>query len=164
MDQELQDMLISRHPSIFRRCIDTEFRSCMAFGIECGNGWHELIDTLCNEIDSQVEYTNRLWPDAKFAVIAEQVKEKFGSLRFYIDFYYAHDLAEKHPEIMTKVQTAMATVSGTISMAERMSKRTCDQCGLKGTTDDSKFYLRVRCPDCRYAERKERNADAANAS
>lgn len=48
----------------------------MGRGFECDDAWFELIDTLCASIQFAVEY--RGMPP----VVATQVKEKFGALRF----------------------------------------------------------------------------------
>ena len=92
MNNELQNQLFAKYPSIFREVGGEPSQTCMAFGIECGNGWHDLIDLLCDSITHQVESTNRLYPDLKFAVVAAQIKEKYGGLRFYVDYVYDHEL------------------------------------------------------------------------
>jgi hypothetical protein len=51
-------------------------------------------------------------------VVAQQVKEKFGSLRFY-------------------VSGGDSSTEGMIQMAETMSAVTCEQCGSPGTTGGS---------------------------
>lgn len=52
----------------------------MAFGIQCGDGWYELIRSLCKEIQEYSERTGE-------QVVAIQVKEKFGGLRVYTSDY-----------------------------------------------------------------------------
>lgn len=51
--------------------------TAMCWGFACGNGWFPLIDTLCAEIQRHVDAAH-VQP-----VVAVQVKEKFGALRFY---------------------------------------------------------------------------------
>jgi hypothetical protein len=49
----------------------------MCWGFTCGDGWFEIIDRLCAKIATQV-ISGRMPP-----VVASQVKEKMGSLRFH---------------------------------------------------------------------------------
>lgn len=63
MTPELSKKLFDKYPKIFS---DTNF-----FGFECGDGWYNLIDVLCQELGK----------DPSFKAV--QVKEKFGGLRFY---------------------------------------------------------------------------------
>lgn len=60
---------------------------------------------------------------------AVQVKEKFGSLRFYTD-------------------TSDDYVEGLISMADSMSARTCEICGKPGHVLNHGGWLSARCEGC----------------
>jgi len=144
MNEEKEKTLVSRYPDIFRDYNGDCKQTCMAFGFECGDGWFDLIDALCKAIHNQTEYINRLWPNLKFAVVAAQVKEKYGTLRFYNDFLYTSDL-EYHD--MEKVNKHIDQINGMISFAEFMSGRICEVCGQKGSLDSSSFP-RCRCKDC----------------
>lgn len=144
MKIELQHQLCKKYPSIFREMGGDPKDSCMAWGIECGDGWHDLLDILCKTITSHVDHANRLWPSLKFAVVAAQVKEKYGSLRFYTDFVYAHDL-EIHD--LDKVNKYINEINGMIMMAEIMSAHICENCGEKGTRGNEVFP-RVECDSC----------------
>lgn len=53
---------------------------CICFGWECGQGWHEILKRLSCELEA----LNLLYYDKyKVRIQADQVKEKFGTLRFY---------------------------------------------------------------------------------
>lgn len=52
-------------------------RSLLAFGFECGPGWHPLIDRLCRDLAAIIR------EDGLTGFEVRQVKEKFGELRFY---------------------------------------------------------------------------------
>jgi len=93
-------------------------------------GWWTILKTLDKQLQSLVEYAiqhatvvkedyrdKECQADAFIRVV--QVKEKFGSLRVYID----------HHGLGTRVQ---AMVQGAISMAEALSLRTCKKCGAPG--------------------------------
>lgn len=108
MSPELQQQLRERYPIIFE--------SEPAF--ECGDGWFELIDTLCALLQS---VTERGGPQ----VVAQQVKEKFGGLRFYT--------AGVNDE-----------QDGMIELAEAMSQRICEVCGNRGKVY-SHGWVGTRC-------------------
>lgn len=52
------------------------------FGCEIDDGWYSLLNSLCEEI-MQLYNRNACQPD----IVVDQVKEKFGGLRFYYHFY-----------------------------------------------------------------------------
>jgi len=70
--------------------------------------------------------------DAYRQVVAKQVKEKFGTLRFY---YSGGD----------------DYIRGVVSMAESMSGRTCEACGSTDKTvrPNKTIWIAIRCNDCR---------------
>ncbi len=107
MDVSLQAQLYINHPLIFqeRRLPATE--TAMCWGFETGNGWHHLLDELCTQLQRDTE--ERGAPQ----IIATQVKEKFGTLRFY-------------------VREASERQMGMIHLASALSARLCDQCGAPG--------------------------------
>src|SRR5665811_1308045 len=50
----------------------------MCRGFECGDGWFDILDALCERIQFTIDN------DDVQQVVARQVKEKLGTLRFYI--------------------------------------------------------------------------------
>ena len=61
---------------------------------------------------------------------AAQVKEKFGSLRFYLD----HGTEEMYEHIHA---------------AEDASGKTCEECGEVATLDNSNFWVKTLCDACK---------------
>jgi hypothetical protein len=55
--------------------------TCMCWGITCGEGWYEPLAKLSVLLESYNHYYKRY----NLCVQASQVKEKFGTLRFYYD-------------------------------------------------------------------------------
>lgn len=71
-------------------------------------------DFAISQADSDIAHKRfREVPEKVPQVVAEQVKEKFGTLRFY---YRGGD----------------STIDGMVRMAEAMSSRTCEECGNPG--------------------------------
>ena len=97
MKKELQDKLFEKYPKIFRQKDLSKQETCMCWGFQCGDGWYELIDALCNCIQSRIDYKGGQ------QIEAVQVKTKFGGLRFYTNC------------------TDDAFILGLIRMAESMS-------------------------------------------
>ena len=105
----------------------------MCWGFECGNGWYKIIRGLCSNIQHHIDWKEkqrdvtirfnstaapedlRPVPESIPQVTLDQVKEKFGTLRFY---YTGGD----------------DEISGMVRMAESMSGVTCEECGNPGET------------------------------
>jgi hypothetical protein len=122
MKKELDALLCERYPLIFAERNLSMKQTCMYWGIACGDGWFDLIDTLCERLQS--------WTDRKKApqVVAVQVKEKFGTLCFY-----QRDAGQEQ--------------WGMICMASAMSARICDQCGRPGHKLVHEFWHMTRCAE-----------------
>lgn len=161
MRDELDAKLVAKYPTIFKNRFASMQETCMCWGFECGDGWYDILDSLCGQIDNHVKWKRKQRAyDLKRAratkkgrdtlikflsgghrqpseweieradeilqngdkevtpyvahVVAQQVKEKFGGLRFY---YHGGD----------------DEVSGMVRMAESWAARTCETCGERGT-------------------------------
>ena len=130
MSQERRQKLFDDYPKLFakRNLIpDDRRRYPITWGLEHGDGWLAIVEDLCRLIQHHVDQQKK--KDSSYPQIEVlQVKEKFGSLRFYTtgsDEY----------------------IDGLISMAESISGRTCESCGNPGTMR-GKGWMRVRCESC----------------
>ena len=126
MRNELDKQLCEKYPKIFADRHGDMKTTLMCWGFEHGDGWFNILDALCGNIQSHIDWKNgqreyllknnphnRKIPDEISQVVAEQVKEKFGTLRFY---YRGGD----------------DYIRGLVSMAESMSAVTCEKCGKPG--------------------------------
>lgn len=78
MNSKLGSKLIKNFPKIFPYIKNSQ-EPFQLFGFECDDGWYELIYNLCQKIQKECD-------ESKCdQVVAVQVKEKFGTLRFYYD-------------------------------------------------------------------------------
>ena len=120
MKQELDDLLSQRYPLTFAERNLSMQESCMYRGFSCDDGWFALIDALCERL--------QFWSDNNRApqVVAVQVKEKFGGLRFYR-------------------RGADTEQRGMIIMAQAMLLRICEQCGKPGELKIHKHCVMTRC-------------------
>jgi len=128
MRKELDDLLCERYPQIFaERHLDMT-QTCMCWGFETGDGWFEILNQLCASIQGHIDWQHKMGRDVP-QVVAEQVKEKFGTLRFY---YRGGD----------------DYVRGLVSMADAMSAVTCEECGKPGELKTQGWWS-VRCDEHR---------------
>jgi hypothetical protein len=129
MKKELDDLLCATYPKIFAERQKEE--SLMFFGFTCGDGWFNPIDGLCAYLQSLTD--ERGAPQ----VVATQVKEKFGQLRFYVKYI----TTENGGLDITEKQRAA------IEFAEFMSARTCDVCGKRGEIIKGGMPIVTRCKE-----------------
>lgn len=73
--------LVDECPLLFNKAGDLEF---VPKYIECGYGWIKPLTKLCHNI----ERLNNLCKKVGIVVVAIQIKEKFGTLRFYYDIVH----------------------------------------------------------------------------
>jgi hypothetical protein len=123
MTPEHDKDLYEKYPKIFKDRGASIQESAMSWGFECGDGWYDLINDLCNKIQTYLDAN----PEVE-QVVAAQVKEKFGSLRFYIDGGDTH-------------------IVKMIDEAENKSEKTCEVCGKEGRINRVKGWLSCRCPE-----------------
>ena len=129
MNPELQNKLFEKYPKIFKQKDLPMNQTAMCWGIDTGDGWYNIIDTLCCQIQWHIEHNLNKDEDAEgVQVEATQVKEKFGTLRFYY-------------------QGGNEFIDGLVSMAEGMSRRTCQECGSPGTANYS-GWISTLCLPC----------------
>ena len=112
MQKELDDQLCKKYPKLFVERNLPMSQTAMCWGFSCGDGWFNIIDRLCANIQSHIDWKNKN-EEVVPQVVVKQVKEKFGTLRFY---YNGGD----------------EYVHGLVAMAESMSGVTCESCGSAG--------------------------------
>ena len=119
MDKKLETKLVEKYPNLYKQYGGDIRDTCMGWGIECDDGWFELLDELSKKLEP-------------FNVVASQVKEKFGGLRFYIDPCDG---------------SVYDTVTEIISDAENQSYKVCEICGKDGEQRQG-GWLRTTCDEC----------------
>jgi hypothetical protein len=175
MKKEFDEMLCQKYPKIFAQRNLNPQETCMCWGFECGDGWYNLLDHLCLNIQSHIDHNNKqrqreiakkeaynngysavlkFWqgeatkpsewdeknayktmkegvvvPEEIPQVIAVQVKEKFGSLRFY-------------------VEGGDNYTSGMIRLAESLSSTMCEGCGIPSKVKNNGGWYSNICPVC----------------
>ncbi|KAA1013175.1 hypothetical protein FVF58_10430 [Paraburkholderia panacisoli] len=129
MSPELEAKLRADYPLIFTAepigdpddpDVPAVLTLCATWGFECGDGWYDLIDVLCLNL----QYATK---NGAPQVVARQVKEKFGGLRFY-----AGGPNDEQ--------------AGMIQVAASMSTRLCEVCGNRGKLVRN-GWIKTRCAE-----------------
>lgn len=115
MNPEKSAYLVKHFPNLYQDYGCDPKRSCMAFGFEVGDGWFDLIKELSEKLEPM-------------GVVAVQVKEKFGGLRFYVN--HATDAAWD-----------------LIEEAEAKSETICERCGDPGELR-GEHWVTTLCDNC----------------
>ena len=143
MTEDKQNHLIQAFPRLFRTDPNSP-SSFDSFGIECSNGWYDIIFKLCKDIEAELtknEVPESDWPHVR------QVKEKFGRLRFYLS--QSELMKGETVSNITEFRPIadMAELQILIQEAEARSLKICEDCGEKGTLRND-GWLSVRCDAC----------------
>jgi hypothetical protein len=151
MNKKLEHALCVKYPEIFRDKNAPMQQTAMFWGFECQDGWYALIDGLCEHLmrpvnqareavghaeivdsvsDNAAKYRAKLAELETQIPVAMQVKEKFGTLRFYA--YNCNDTQEM-----------------IIEFAESLSARICEDCGATQTVKTYREgWHRTLCDAC----------------
>ncbi len=115
MKKENELLLKSRYPLLYRKELP--------FGLECGDGWLQLLLQLSEKIDLEFLASGQ---DLENYPVATQVKSKFAMLAWYGD-----NLTEEMQESINK--------------ACEISRSTCELCGAHGQVLVYKRWYAVYC-------------------
>lgn len=121
MSPELDHALRRDFPAVFPEGRYTPFGQR---GFEIGNGWEPIARLLATRLQ------------AIGGVSVAQIKEKFGTLRVYLDF--AEGLSKEHA----------AAALEAVDVAEQASRAVCDTCGAPGKLITG-GWLRTLCEACK---------------
>jgi len=122
MSPLLQQRLYDDFPELFIQKDLPPRQTCMCWGIDCDDGWFKLIYELCFDLQQHVNEIGS--PQVE----AGQVKQKLGTLCFYLDNGndYCFDLTYHY---------------------EERSKSVCEICGKPGKIVNLKGWITPRCPE-----------------
>lgn len=111
MSPENTQKLLAAAPQLYRGRTLPVTQNLMAFGFECGDGWFGLLLEASEAIEEHITLKyGHLPPEER--PLATQVKEKYGTLRFYAGGDH--------------------TIHALTSHAEQQSECICEQCGEWG--------------------------------
>lgn len=128
MNPNLEKQLVEKYPKLFGMYGLPPEQSCMAFGMEHGDGWYWLLENLCNCIQTHIDNNPHL---EIVQPVFLQVKEKYASLRIY------HGGGDEY-------------IDGKISFAEHLSNHICEVCGTINNveTRERGTWIKTLCEEC----------------
>lgn len=121
--EEFEKRMVEAYPKMFAEPYG---------GFAVGPGWWPILESLCGQIQHHLDWKNKK-SEAVPQVTVDQIKEKFGGLRFY---YSGGD----------------AAINGMVSMAESWAAHSCETCGAPGERRDG-GWIKTLC-DHHEAERQ----------
>ena len=139
MDKKLETQLIEKYPEILKDMYGDPAKTCMAWGCATGDGWFKLIDGLCAKLDF-------IRKQSSIIIAATQIKQKFGTLRFY----WGIDVAQC--PATTEIKHWYGIICDLVSLAEIESGRICERCGSSNEVETKAHgqthYISSLCPKC----------------
>lgn len=157
MNAELQEQLakeftfMKRKPLKDPKRIDDLYG---AFGIETGNGWYAILHNLCSNISQEL---NAAGIDNQ-SIVIDQIKEKYGTLRFYYHFegddigIHAFDCITpsgiESLRIKSKGECYKDRIAELVSECEDLSGKTCEMCGSDAVLRTDLGWIRTLCNTC----------------
>ena len=153
MKKELDEALCAKYPLIFKDRHADMRTTAMCWGLDCGDGWYNIIDVLCGLLTSDYRHAETDY---------KSIKDKLGKPRWEFDKKIVTQ--ENIDESKAKMEEEAAKVSvavqvkeqfgglrfyvnratdkhwNFISFAESMSYRTCEECGAVGKTYTDGWY------------------------
>ncbi len=112
-----------------------------AFGLEIGDGWYQLIQDMCREIAAAYEAEG-----AAADLVVDQVKEKYGTLRFY----YHHKAPGTEAQALGCLPVSSElrqTVERIVDDYEEKSAHVCELCGKPGSLREDLEWMLTLCDE-----------------
>lgn len=120
MNEQFREKIKTDHPHLYHR----------GLYLECNDGWLQLIFELSRQLEPIIKLQHEsVFNDEDSLIYCTQCKEKFGTLRFYMNTYIPsiENIIEKYEDL-----------SGTI----------CERCGGEATTRKIKGWVTTICDTC----------------
>ena len=168
---------MERFPILFQDSKKPMNQTCMCWGIECPIGWWHILEQLCTVLEY---YNIEFSKNHGIAIIADQVKEKFGTLRFYFTVREVDkDGVEKDPDTTEDSRISTEENKRRILMdylelladqiieeAENLTENTCANCGVPLDRDnkvETKGWITYICKECDAKRNGEVEPDGEDA-
>lgn len=117
MKKELELKLVEKYPNLLKDYGGDPRQTCLAFGIETGDGWFNIINKCFEKIQYFCDLCSK--DNRKVYVTVNQIKEKYGSLRCYVTCCGTNELESD-------------IIHNIIDYTERLSTQTCEETGDYG--------------------------------
>ena len=117
MKSELEQQLVKKYPKILKDYKGDMMQTCMAWGMEHDDGWFKLLDKCLAKLQYFCDLCSKDGEEVQ--VVANQIKEKYGTLSFYTSVYGGDNIQHD-------------IIDDIIDTAERKSAYTCEVTGEHG--------------------------------
>lgn len=101
MTSDKQNELYKKFPELFREKDLDQTKTCMCWGIECGDGWYKILHNMCESLQGRLQNSSARvrekfpgqdvicgWLDTLCRNIEKKLKIKYGTLYTYKHRYY----------------------------------------------------------------------------
>lgn len=130
MNKELELQLVKKYPKILKEYGGDPMRTCLSWGFEFDSGWYKLIDECMAKLQYFCDLCSKEGEEVQ--VVANQAKEKYGTLSFYTSVEGADNIQSD-------------IIDDIISEAERRSAYTCEVTGDHGESCKKGGWYRTLC-------------------
>jgi hypothetical protein len=130
MDKELELELVKKYPKILRDYGGDPMQTCLSWGFEFDNGWNTLISKCLEKLQYFCDICSKNGEEVQ--VVANQAKEKYSTLRFYVSVYGANSIENN-------------IIDDIINQAEAESARTCEVSGKHGEPCKQGGWYKTLC-------------------
>ena len=153
MRRELDETLCAKYPLIFKDRNADMRTTAMCWGLECGDGWYNIIDTLCGLLTyeyrsakNRYEHFIEVGVGGVLYGTKKVTQEDIDEAKTKLDeetlkVPVAVQVKEKFGGLRFYVQAATDKHYQYISFAESMSYRTCEECGAPGKTYTDGWHM-----------------------
>lgn len=140
-------------PRLYRDASKDMRETCMCWGFACGDGWFRLIYELSEAIEAEARKVG-LNPMSAGYPRALQVKEKFGTLCFYVATQQEDDedgdpyeCESQGGMLSFRPVAGITAIRQIVREAENLSAHICEECGQAGTLRTDGWW-HVKCDAC----------------
>lgn len=156
MEDSLQQKIFDAAPVFFRNKDLPCTKTCMCWGIECGDGWYEPL----LEFAKRAEVINELLKPYGCCIVADQIKSKWADIRVYWSLVNLdgslHEELNEHDEFVVKTIDRLFEYA--VDNLGLECERTCELCGSREDYNNDILtcgsWLTHQCRSC--AQKRER--------
>ena len=131
MTKELELKLVEKYPKILKDYGGDMRQTCMHWGIETdGDGWYDLLNKCMEKLQYFCDFCSK--EGRVVQAIANQIKSKYGTLRFYYSVEGANEIEND-------------IIDDIVSEAERKSEHTCEVTGESGSSCVRHGWYKTLC-------------------
>ena len=175
MREELDKLLCEKYPYMFKERNLPMSQTCMCWGFAHGDGWFNIINALCSNIEHHVRWKREERARAlvfnrklKRAIAANDVNilidPKYADKEWHISECHRKLIAQEfrevpeyvHRVVVEQVKEKLGTlrfyyrggddiVYGMVRMAESMTAVTCEECGAPAQTASHNGWVGTLC-------------------